>query len=115
MRHRLVFVLVSVSIAALVAFSPGALGADPAFTLYVDGSNPSCSNAGTGTPAQPFCTIAAAATKAVPGKTVEVAAGTYSEQVSIANSGTADAPIVFTAAPGASVIVTGLGNGFSMS
>ena len=115
MRHRWACAVACAAITALLALSPGALGADPAVTLYVDGSNPSCSNTGTGTVAQPFCTIAAAATKAVAGKTVEVAAGTYSEQVSIANSGSAAAPIVFTAAPGASVTVTGLGNGFSMS
>jgi parallel beta-helix repeat protein len=98
-----------------MALSPGALGAGTTINLYVDGSNPSCSDGGPGTAAQPFCTIATAAVKAVAGTAVEVAAGTYSEQVSIANSGTSDAPITFSAAPGATVTVTGIGNGFSMS
>jgi len=103
------------ALAALMVISPGALGAGATSTVYVDGSNPSCSDTGQGTATQPFCGIRAAASKAIAGTTVEVAAGTYAEQVSIANSGTSDAPITFTAAPGASVIVTGNGNGFSMS
>jgi parallel beta-helix repeat protein len=46
---------------------------------------------------------------------VEVAAGTYLEKVSISKSGTSSAPIVFTAAPGATVTVTGQSNGFVIS
>jgi parallel beta-helix repeat protein len=101
--------------AVLLALGTGARSARAATTLYVDGSNPSCSDSGTGTADQPFCKISVAATKATAGTTVQVAAGSYAEQVSIANSGTAGAPINFTAAPGASVIVTGNGSGFSMS
>jgi parallel beta-helix repeat protein len=101
--------------AVLLALGPGAVSAQAATTMYVDGSNPSCSDLGAGTAEQPFCKLGVAAVKAPAGTTVEVAAGTYAEQVSIGHTGTADAPIVFTSAPGASVIVTGNGNGFSMS
>jgi parallel beta-helix repeat protein len=81
----------------------------------VDGSSPSCSNSGTGAQGAPFCTIGAAVAKVAPGQTVQVAAGTYSERVSISKSGTATAPIVLKAAPGATVTVTGGTNGFVIS
>jgi parallel beta-helix repeat protein len=44
-----------------------------------------------------------------------VASGTYPEAVTVAGSGTSTAPIVFTAAPGATVTVTGQANGFVVS
>jgi len=85
-------------------------------TLYVDRGNSACSDSGTGTQATPFCTIKAAASKSAPGNTVQVAAGTYPESVSITKSGTATAPIIFEPAPGATVTVTGgSGNGFNLS
>jgi parallel beta-helix repeat protein len=46
---------------------------------------------------------------------VQVATGTYLEKVTISNSGTPGAAIVFTAAPGATVRVTGQANGFAVS
>jgi parallel beta-helix repeat protein len=86
-----------------------------ASTLYVDRANPSCSDAGPGSATQPFCTIGAAAAKAVAGQTVMVSSGTYSENVTVANSGTSSAPIVFTTAAGASVTVSGQTHGFTIS
>ena len=75
-------------------------------TIYVDKANPNClDQGGNGSASQPFCTIVAAAKAATLGKTVIVSSGTYSGQV-IPNSGTALSPIVFAAAPGASVTVT---------
>jgi parallel beta-helix repeat protein len=95
-----------------------ALAAGPApslaSTLYVDGQNPACKNAGGGSAATPYCTISAAA-NATAGQTVQVASGTYTEAVNVKGSGTAGAPVVFTAAPGASVTVTGKANGFVVS
>jgi parallel beta-helix repeat protein len=114
-NRRGVAYLIVAALAGLVVLWPGSLSARAATLMYVDGSNPSCSDTGLGDSTQPFCSISVAARKATAGTTVQVAAGTYSEQVSISNSGTSDAPIVFTAAPGASVIVNGVGNGFSMS
>jgi parallel beta-helix repeat protein len=82
--------------------------------LYVDNQNPGCSNTGAGTATQPFCTISAAAAKATAGTTVQVAAGTYTEQVSV-KSGASGSPVVFQAAPGATVTVTGGTYGFYIS
>ncbi len=113
-RRRLVGAVIA-ALATLVVVLPGSFTAQAATIMYVDKSNPSCSDTGPGDSTTPFCTISAGAKKATAGTTVQVAAGTYTEQVSIQNSGTSDAPIVFTTAPGASVIVNGAGNGFSMS
>ena len=84
-------------------------------TLYVDRANPACTNTGSGSEAQPFCTISAAAAKVAAGQTVQVAAGTYNEAVTVRTSGTSTAPVVFTAAPGALVTVSGSANGFVLS
>jgi chitodextrinase len=82
-----------------------------AATLYVDEGNSSCSSSGPGTQTTPFCTISAAASKAVAGDTVLVASGTYPEQVTVRNSGSSGSPITFKAS-GASVVVTGQRYGF---
>ena len=89
-----------------------------ATTLYVDASDAACIEAGSGTASQPFCTIGQASLVAVAGQTVQVASGTYAEDVTPAHSGMAGSPIVFTAAPGAHVVITGTragSNGFSVS
>ncbi len=84
-------------------------------TLYVDRGNSACSDSGSGTQAIPFCTIKAAASKSAPGTTVQVASGTYPENVTITKSGTSTAPIVFTPAPGATVTISGSGIGIYLS
>jgi parallel beta-helix repeat protein len=102
-------------LAAVVAglLIPGAHSAGT--TLFVDASNPNCSNSGTGSVAQPFCMISASGSKVVPGTTVQVAAGNYPEKVSV-KSGTADARVLYTAAPGATVTVgSGQPSGFVAS
>ena len=76
-------------------------------TLYVEKANAACSDAGQGTAAAPFCTINGAAVRVVAGGTVIVSSGTYSEYVKVLSSGTPASPIVFKAAPGATVIVSG--------
>lgn len=91
------------------------LGIAASGALYVDRGNASCSDAGTGSSTQPFCTIGAAAAKVTAGQTVQVAAGTYPEAVTIVTSGTSTAPITFTAAPGATVTISGQTNGFVIS
>ncbi|MGZ4429068.1 MAG: hypothetical protein ACXVEV_13080, partial [Nocardioidaceae bacterium] len=56
---------------------------------FVDGGSAACTDTGTGTQAAPFCTVSAAAKKAVnPGDTVHIAPGVYREQVTVAGSGT---------------------------
>ena len=91
--------------------------ATPGTVLNVNRGSATCTNTGSGAgaAATPFCTIGAAAKKATAGFTVVVAAGTYPESVTVPNSGTATAPVTFTAAPGATVTLTGGSNGFSMS
>ena len=84
-------------------------------TLYVDGSNASCSDSGPGTAAQPFCTISAAGPHAGAGQTVQVAAGTYREVVKVSASGSPGAPITYRAAPGAVVTLTGKVDGFALT
>lgn len=99
------------------AIAVGLPPADPANAavsdLYVGG--PNCSDAGGGSAGTPFCTIGAAAAVAVAGQTVNVSAGSYNENVTPKNSGQPGAPIVFTAAPGALVTVTGQSHGFTIS
>jgi len=87
----------------------------PPAILYVDKGNASCSDNGSGTSTQPFCTIRPAALRVAPGQTVLVSSGTYNEQVTVSTSGTASAPIIFAAAPGATPTVTGGTYGFYMS
>jgi parallel beta-helix repeat protein len=91
----------------------------PPPTLYVDKTNTNCSDGGSGTAQQPFCTIKPAASRVQAGQTVLVVAGTYNETVTVSSSGTAAAPINFVAAPGGGVTVTGSGSasasGFSIS
>ena len=73
-------------------------------TYFVDNTNGSCSDAGAGSLAAPYCTMAKGASKATAGQAVRVLAGTYAEVVK-PNSGTAGNPVTFSAAPG--VTVTG--------
>ena len=98
-----------------LAVAPGAARAVGGAVLYVDRGNAACSDSGAGTVDQPFCTIGAAARVVAAGQMVQVASGTYPEAVTVASSGTSSAPIVFTAAPGATVTVTGQPRGFYIS
>ena len=84
-------------------------------TLFVNRAASTCTDSGTGSSTAPFCTINAAAQQVTAGKTVIVASGTYPEQVNVAASGTQTAPIVITAADGASVTVSGGTNGFTIN
>ncbi len=101
--------------AVAIALVPGSLSAATGSVLYVDQANPACSNVGSGTLDQPFCTIGAAAARVAAGETVQVASGTYPERVVVSSSGTSGAPVVFRAAPGASVTLNGQANGFYIS
>jgi parallel beta-helix repeat protein len=103
--------------AALAAFlTTMAVGtpANAATTYVVNSASSACSDTGSGTPAQPFCTIAAAAKVAHAGDTVQIFAGTYSgTAVNPANSGTAGSPITFAAQPG--VTISGGTSAFALS
>jgi parallel beta-helix repeat protein len=108
-----VFLLAAACGAALaVAGAPSAQAATTTYYVAATG----CSDANPGTsPSQPFCTLIKAASVATgPGITVQVASGSYTG-VNIGGSGAAGSPLTFTAAPGASVIVSNSANGFSIS
>jgi parallel beta-helix repeat protein len=98
-----------------VALVPSGLGSASSAILYVDRGNVGCSDAGAGSPTQPFCTIGAAAGKVAAGQTVQVDAGTYPETVTMVTSGTSTAPIAFVTAPGATITLSGQANGFVIS
>jgi parallel beta-helix repeat protein len=111
--------LASATLAVLfcLTLGGGSSAAGGAPVLYVDQANPSCTDSGAGAGSQttPFCTIGAAAAKTAAGTTVQVASGTYTEQVSPKISGASGSPVVYTAAPGATVTVTGKNYGFYLS
>ncbi|MBX5468894.1 MAG: PKD domain-containing protein [Thermoleophilaceae bacterium] len=108
--------LLAAVLATLVAAAgPVAAAAGAAPTLYVAKNDSRCSDAGAGTATQPFCSIGAAASRVVAGQTVLVRSGTYNETVTVSSSGTASAPINFTAEPGADVTVAGGSDGFYLS
>ena len=79
-----------------------------AATFWVDGANPACSNAGPGSEAVPYCTIAAAiAVNRGPGVTLRVKPATYPEVVAVPKPGAAGNPFVLQA-DGPGVIVNGI-------
>ncbi len=102
----------TVALAVFVASGVTLLITSPALaagtTYWVDAASPACSDAGTGTSAVPFCTISAAAKKAVvAGDDVRVRPGVYREQVTVAASGSATDPIRIEGdAPGVVVLGT---------
>jgi parallel beta-helix repeat protein len=112
LQARLLAVVIAATGLAAVWAQPAGAAAS---VLYVDKNNPSCTDSGSGTSSAPFCTIGKGASVAVAGQTVQVASGTYSELVTVGHSGSAGSPIVLTAAPGASVTVSGMANGFKVS
>ena len=61
-RARLLFLLAA--LVALQALAAGAARAQTPGTLYVARNDPSCTNSGSGTATQPFCTIKPAAARA---------------------------------------------------
>lgn len=98
---------------ALIAASlPRNVGVVLSGVLHVDRDSTSCSHNGSGTIGRPFCTIGAAARIVDAGQTMQVASGVFREEIAISASGTSTAPIVFKAAPGAAVTLSGGANGF---
>jgi parallel beta-helix repeat protein len=91
-----------------------ATAAQASTTYVVNNTSSGCSDSGPGTAATPFCTIAAAAKKALAGDTVVVSGGTYTGTgVNPANSGTTTSPITFTADAG--VTISGGTKAFALS
>ncbi|MFZ3167428.1 MAG: right-handed parallel beta-helix repeat-containing protein, partial [Candidatus Methanoperedens sp.] len=67
-------------------------------------------DANPGTEAQPWRTIQKAASTLTAGQTVYVKAGTYNEQITVQNSGSAGKYITFMSYPGQTATVDGTGN-----
>jgi putative cell wall-binding protein len=66
---------------------------------------------GAGSQAVPFCTVSAAVAAAVPGETVDIADGTYHEDVTVARSGVPGSPIVVRAVNPGGVTIASTGQG----
>ncbi|GAA2802470.1 hypothetical protein GCM10010441_29010 [Kitasatospora paracochleata] len=100
MRLRQSAALTVAAVTAVLGL-PGLATADQAgTTLVVDGSAANCSDSGSGSYAQPYCKISAAAAAVQPGQTVLVLPGTYPDDpVTLTRSGTPEQPITFLGGP----------------
>jgi hypothetical protein len=78
-----------------------------AATYEVAQHNPQANDDNDGSRERPWKTITRAAAKVAPGDTVVIREGVYREQVVVKTNGTEEAPIVFEAAAGAHVVLTG--------
>ena len=105
----------AVAVGLPIAVIPGAPGAATGRVLYVNQHNHACSNWGSGARSGRFAASDRRQPCAGPGQTVRVAAGSYAENVRVSRSGTSRAPVVFTAAPRAKVIVHGRTSGFTIT
>ncbi|MCW2492089.1 MAG: Carbohydrate-binding and sugar hydrolysis, partial [Frankiales bacterium] len=110
---RLVSAAMALGVALIYAGLTAVTAHAAVTTLYVGGAG--CSDTGTGSAAQPFCTIIKAATVATAGQTVLVSAGSYQGPIAVKNSGAAGSPVAFQPAAGSSVTVRGGQYGFSLS
>lgn len=99
-RRRVTATLTIVLAAMLVAAEAKAA------TYYVSTSG---QDANSGQQGSPWRTIAKAASTIGPGDTAIISGGTYAEKITQTKSGTATAPITFTAATGETPIVDGTG------
>lgn len=78
-----------------------------ASTYHVNMRHSEASDANAGTADKPLQTIGSAVAKVNPGDTVLIYSGIYREKLVVSANGNETKPIVFSAAPGAHVVVTG--------
>ncbi|MEU2338638.1 PKD domain-containing protein [Streptomyces sp. NPDC013172] len=101
--------LVALAVLLIGCPSAGVAHADTATgaTFYVNDEAAGCNDTGPGSAAEPFCQIQPAADAAAPGDTVRIAGNSRSyAPVIIRSTGTADAPVTFSAATGDGSLVT---------
>ena len=113
LRSRTTLAALAAAATTLAAFAIAFPASATQTTYYVGGSG--CTDSGSGTQAQPFCTISKGAAVATAGQTVIVNPGTYNEQVTVANSGTSGNPVTLKAATPGTATVTGGVDGFVVS
>lgn len=101
-RHRAAAVAIAVSATGLM---PVIAHAAASTTIYVDGTNNACFDGGTGTAAQPFCTLQPAVDAMGPGDTVIVNGSGYLP-VTVTQSGTAAQPITIEGAAGSTAMIS---------
>jgi parallel beta-helix repeat protein len=90
------------TVGVILFLAPAAASAQ---VYYVDQASASCSAAGPGTEAQPYCTITSALlAHGGPGVTIRVKPGTYREQVTVNVSGASGSPLVIEAV-GSGVVI----------
>jgi chitodextrinase len=83
-------------------------------SLYVNNTAANCTDGGSGTSTQPYCTITKAAQVATAGTTVYVTGGTYTgTAINPTSSGLSGSPITFTASAG--VTISGGTDAFAIS
>jgi hypothetical protein len=89
MRRRLVGSVTGlvVTVAAVLVASAGPATAAAPTKLFVNKNSTACSDSGTGTQSQPYCTISAALSAVQAGQTVAIL-GVYNENVVVGKSGT---------------------------
>src|SRR5512142_2716461 len=113
-RHVAALAVAGITAAAAVGVPADAASADAPTVVYVNNAaTANCSDHGTGAQDQPYCTITAAITSAVPGQTIMITGG-YAEHVTITRSGTPGAPITLQQTGQAYVRLTGAAAGITI-
>src|SRR5512142_172936 len=113
-RHVAALAVAGITAAAAVGVPADAASADAPTVVYVNNAaTANCSDHGTGAQDQPYCTITAASTSAVPGQTIMITGG-YAEHVTITRSGTPGAPITLQQTGQAYVRLTGAAAGITI-
>ena len=89
----------SLALGCLVAGAAmGQVSIVPAEDVYVDNTNPGCSDAGPGSMEAPYCTISAAlAAHHLAGTTINVLPGIYRERITVPASGAPRMPLILRA------------------
>ncbi|WP_042428797.1 PKD domain-containing protein, partial [Streptacidiphilus anmyonensis] len=106
MRIRSLATLTVLAVTGGISLIALPAAASPTTLTVDDAAGANCSDSGTGTADQPYCTVQAAADAAQPGQTVQITPGTYTAPVTVTHSGSADAPITFTSTGTASLTTT---------